>query len=91
MLLCENSLKTEEVYHEIDKMPEYPDGQEAMGQFFVDNINYPEKAMEDGTQGKIFVNFIIDKDGKVKNVSIKESVSPELDAEAMRVVKMMPN
>ena len=60
-----------------------------MGHFF--DIKYSEKVKEDEIQGKVFVNFIIAKDGKIKDVSIKESVSPELDAEAMRVVKMMPN
>lgn len=84
-------VQTEKVYDEVDKMPEFPGGQEAMGQFFVDNVKYPKKAKEEGIQGKVFVNFIVDKDGKVKDVSIKQSVNPELDAEAMRVVKMMPN
>ncbi len=83
--------QTEKVHDEVDKMTEFPGGQEAMIQFFVDNIKYPEKARKEGIEGKVFVKFTVAKDGKITNVAIQESVSPELDAEAMRVVEMMPD
>ena len=56
-----------------------------------DNVNYPKEAKEKGFSGKVFVQFIIDEKGKVTNPSISKSVHPLLDAEAIRVVKDIPN
>ncbi len=51
---------------------------------------YPDKALEDNLEGKVMVSFVVDKVGKVKDVKVKKSISPELDKEAIRVVKGMP-
>ncbi len=53
-------------------------------------LKYPEKALREGTQGRVMVDFIIEKDGKVTNVRVVKSVSPELDAEAVKVVSASP-
>ncbi|MFH0894798.1 MAG: M56 family metallopeptidase, partial [Bacteroidota bacterium] len=72
-------------------MPEYPGGPEAMSAFMLKNIVYPKKAKENNITGKVMIDFVVDKTGKVKDVTVKKSVDPELDAEALRVIKMMPN
>lgn len=54
------------------------------------NVVYPKKARQLNIQGKVYVSFIIEKDGYVSNVKVERSVDPELDAEAVRVIKMMP-
>lgn len=76
---------------EVDKMPEYVGGTEAMMKYLISNIHYPEAAVKAKTTGKVFVSFVVSKDGKVTKPSIKRGVSKELDAEALRVVSAMPN
>lgn len=80
----------EVVFEVVEHMPEYPGGQNALLKFFTQNIKYPVEAQEAGTQGRVIVQFIVDSDGKVKEPVIVRSVSPELDAEALRVVSKMP-
>ncbi|PKP03500.1 MAG: hypothetical protein CVU11_08405 [Bacteroidetes bacterium HGW-Bacteroidetes-6] len=79
-----------EVFDKVEKAPEYPGGQEAMGQFFSKTVKYPAVARENGVQGTVYVDFVVDKSGKVTNPSVIQSVSSELDAEALRVVGLMP-
>jgi TonB family protein len=74
-----------------DNMPEFPGGSAAMTDFICKNIRYPESAKNSGKQGKVLVSFTVDRKGKVKNTTIAQGVCPELDAEALRVVKMMPS
>lgn len=59
--------------------------------YLTGEMKYPESAKEQGVQGKVYVNFVIDETGKVTNPAILRGVSPELDAEAIRVVSMMPS
>src|SRR5699024_9256893 len=70
--------------------PEFPGGMAACLQHLARNIKYPTTAQKEGTQGKVIVQMVIEKDGSVDHVSIVRSISPELDAEAARVVKSMP-
>jgi len=81
----------DEVFVVVDQMPEYPGGIDALRMFLAQNIKYPVKAQEKGTQGKVFVNFVVEKDGTVGMVKIARGTSPDLDAEAVRVVKLMTN
>jgi TonB family protein len=62
-----------------------------MSQFLVKNIKYPDNAREKGIQGKVFVSFVVDKTGKVTKAEVIRSANPELDAEALRVVSIMPD
>ena len=80
----------EEVFMVVEKMPEFPGGTAELMKFISKNIKYPEQAMRDSIQGRVIVQFVIDKTGKAINPTIKRSVSPELDAEAIRVVNAMP-
>lgn len=70
--------------------PTFPGGEAALFKFLAKNAIYPESAKTKGIQGKVYVQFIIDKTGKVTNVSVVRKISPMLDAEAIRVVKMLP-
>ena len=71
--------------------PEFPGGMEAMMQFLSSNIVYPEAAKTANIQGTSFVSFTVSKSGKIKNVQIKKGADAALDAEAIRVIKSMPN
>ena len=79
------------VFDFVDKMPEFPGGQVEMIKFLSKNINYPTVALEQGVQGSIYVQFVIWKDGSVREVKVLRGVGSSLDNEAIRVIKMMPN
>lgn len=72
-------------------MPQFPGGNEAMIKFIAENLIYPKTAMDKGEQGRVILSFVIDKRGKVGDVKLIRSVSPELDAEAIRVIQAMPD
>lgn len=71
--------------------PEYVGGMDALVKFLSENIKYPEKAKSDNVSGKVFVSFVISKTGKVKDAKVVKGVNNEIDAEALRVVKSMPD
>jgi len=74
-----------------EKMPEFPGGQEAMSKFIIENVKYPDAARKKGIQGKVLVTFTVTKTGKLTNISISQKVNDLLDAEAARVVSIMPD
>ncbi len=80
-------------YHDCDVRPSFL-GSQNPGSFLekwvYQYVKYPKEAVRDGVQGRVMVNFIIEKDGKVTNVKVVKSVSPELDAEALKVVSASP-
>ncbi|MGV8962098.1 MAG: TonB family protein [Candidatus Saccharimonadaceae bacterium] len=80
-----------EVFVVVEKQPEFPGGIEALMKFLGDNVKYPVDAQKKGTQGRVITNFVINKDGSISNIKIVRSVDPLLDAEASRVIAMMPN
>ena len=71
----------------IDQLPMFPGGEELLAKHIARNIKYPETAKEKGIQGKVVVKFRITSRGNVNGYEITKSVSPELDAEALRVIK----
>jgi protein TonB len=77
-------------YQKVDVMPVFPGGDEALLKFISDSTHYPIDAKEKGIQGKVITRFMVKKDGSVSDVSILRSVSPSLDNEAIRVVKLLP-
>lgn len=79
-----------EVYTVVEEMPEFPGGQAALMVYLQKNITYPAGARELGIQGKVFLSFVVDATGKVKDVKVVRGVDPSLDQEALRVVKAMP-
>jgi TonB family protein len=79
-----------EAFDVVEKMPEYPGGIEAFMKFLSMNIRYPEAASKAGIQGRVLVNFIVEKDGSISNIHVINNVNEFLDAEAIRVVGTMP-
>lgn len=73
-----------------EKMPEFPGGTEAMYSFLQKELTYPEVARNNGIQGTVLLEFVVERDGSVSNVKPVVSLFPECDAEAIRVVKKMP-
>ena len=70
--------------------PEFIGGETAMRAWIADNIEYPPLAAEMGQEGKVYVQFVVNKNGTIEQVKIRQGVSDALDAEAKRVVKKMP-
>ena len=72
-------------------MPDFPRGQKELLSFFLSrNIKYPTKAIESKIQGRVIVQFVVNKDGSISNAKIVRSVDPDLDKEALRVINSMP-
>jgi len=80
----------EEVFFIVEDMPDFPGGQTALRQFIAQSVKYPTEASSKGIQGKVFINFVVGKDGSVKNAKIARGVDPSLDKEALRVVNSLP-
>lgn len=80
----------ETVLQQAEVMPEFPGGQEAMMKYLAGEIKYPAEAKKNKEEGNVFVSFVIDKNGTVRNAEIKRGVSATIDAEALRVVNAMP-
>ena len=80
----------EESFFVVERMPEYPGGMGECYRFFSQNIKYPTAASKAGIQGKVIVEFLVEKDGSIVDITVKQGVNPELDAEAVRVVGLMP-
>ena len=72
-------------------LPTYPGGTPALIEFLEGNLKYPEQAEREGIEGRVVATFIVELDGSVTNAKIALSVHPLLDAEALRVVSLMPN
>lgn len=78
------------VYEVVEQMPEFPGGVTSLMSYLNTNTKYPAKALENGIQGTVVVQFVVDKDGSIIAPKIVRSVDPSLDEEALRVVKSMP-
>lgn len=79
------------IYDKVDEMPTYKGGEAALMKFICNNMVYPKEAINSGTEGRVVVQFLIEKDGKVSARKVVKSVSPQLDAEALRVSKLINN
>ena len=80
----------EKIYEKVDQMPEFPEGQDKMMEFISQNLQYPNRASREKVQGMVVVKFVVNKEGRVINPTIIKSVHPSLDAEALRVIRLMP-
>ena len=80
----------DEIFKIVEDMPKYPGGQEALQIYLSEQVKYPENAIKRQVEGRVFVSFVIDKEGYVTDVKMAKGVDPDLDAEAMRVVASMP-
>ncbi|WP_162550303.1 energy transducer TonB [Hymenobacter nivis] len=73
-----------------DKAPQYPGGPQALGAFFQDNLKYPEAARVKSVTGNVLLNATVGPDGRLGNLKVAQSLSPECDAEALRVAALLP-
>ena len=80
----------EEVFRSVEQMPQFPGGEAELMRYLSSHINYPPMAAEDGVQGKVIVQFVVDKTGKVGEVKVVRSVDKDLDREAVRVCASLP-
>jgi TonB family protein len=94
----ENNLNDEKSELDMDKIfvfteqhPEFPGGDNARIQYISENVNYPKKAREKGTQGTVYASFIVEKDGSISNVEILRGIGYGCDEEVIRVISSMPN
>lgn len=85
-----DSTAKEEVFMVAEQMPEFPGGMKELLKFLQDNLKYPENAMKNNVQGRVIVQFVVEKDGTLTEFKVARSVDPDLDAEALRVLQTMP-
>ena len=82
--------KNSTVYDMVEQAPAFPGGPQAMMQFIKDNLKYPQIAKENGIQGRVILQFVVDETGKVTDPKVIRSIDPSLDTEAIRLVLSMP-
>lgn len=80
----------DEIFDVVEEQPEFPGGIDKLYKFISVNFKYPESCRAANVQGKIYVQFIVNKKGKIENVHVIRGIHKDLDAEAIRVVKKMP-
>lgn len=81
---------SEKTFDVVEQMPQFPGGMQNLLAFLNENVHYPEACKENNVQGRVIVSFVIEKDGTISEPKVVRSVSPELDAEGIRVVSSMP-
>ena len=86
----ENLNSDETVFFLVENMPEFPGGESSLQKYISNSIIYPEVAVENGVQGKVFVSFVVTKNGAIANARVVGGVDPALDKEALRVVNTLP-
>lgn len=89
-VVVEEPQKEEEIFMVVEKMPEFPGGMAELMKFLQKNIKYPSISQENGVQGRVIVQFVVNSDGSIVDPVVMKSVDPYLDKEALRVVKSMP-
>ncbi len=90
-IVVEEVVEEEQIYQVVEQQPEFPGGMQALMKFLRDNIQYPRISRENNSQGKTYVNFVVNTDGSIQDVDVmKSSGDVYLDKEALRVVKTMP-
>lgn len=80
----------EEIFYMSEDPPQFPGGEKARNKYLRESIVYPELEKDSNIQGKVVVNFIVEKDGSLSNIKILKSVSENIDKEAIRVIYNMP-
>ena len=78
------------IYRVSEVMPQYPGGPNEMMKYLQENIKYPQSAKDNKIEGRVFVTFVVEKDGSITNATVLRGIDKECDAEALRVVSSMP-
>ena len=85
------AVEDNKIFEVVEQKPSFPGGDGALMSWLSQNIKYPSIAAEIGVQGRVIVQFVVEKDGSITDVKIAKSVDPSLDKEAARVIKSMPH
>ena len=88
--VVEEEVVEQEIFKIVEEMPAFPGGEAKLMEYVAKNVKYPQIARETGVQGRVYVNFVVEPDGSVSNVSVLRGIGGGCDEEAMRVVKSMP-
>ena len=86
----EEEVEEQQIFQVVEEMPEFPGGMAECLKFLAKNIKYPTIAQENGVQGRVIVQFVVNQDGYIVDPVVVRSVDPYLDKEALRVIQMMP-
>lgn len=86
----EEEEEEQKIHLRVEKAPEFPGGLEALNRFLVRNIKYPLLAQENGIQGRVVCQFVVNTDGSIVDIEVVRGVEESLDKEAVRVIKSMP-
>ena len=86
----EEQEEEEEIFMSVEEDPEFPGGLEALSKYLAENIQYPQLAKENNITGRVYVTFVVEKNGTVGNVKILRDIGGGCGAEAVRIVKSMP-
>ena len=87
----EEEIVEAEIFKVVEEMPEFPGGAAKLMEYIQKNIKYPMMARESDIQGRVFVNFVVEPDGSISNVTVMRGIGGGCDEEAVRVVNSMPN
>jgi len=79
-----------EVFFIVENMPEFPGGDLELRKYIAQNVQYPEIAKENGIQGRVFIQFVVNQKGEIEQVKVVRGVDPALDKEAIRVISALP-
>ena len=87
----ENTLVEKSVFDAVEQMPEFPGGRDQLNKYYESNLRYPKVAIENGIQGRVIVQFIVNTDGSISDATVIRSVDPACDEEALRFINSMPH
>ncbi len=86
----EEEVEEDKIFFFVEEQPEFPGGERALVKFLSSSVKYPVIAQENGIQGKVYVTFVVEKDGSVTDATILRGADPSLNKEALRVVSLLP-
>ena len=86
----EEEVEEQQIFQVVEEMPEFPGGMGECMKFLGKNIKYPTISQENGVQGRVIVQFVVNRDGSIVDPVVVRGVDPYLDKEALRVIQMMP-
>lgn len=86
----EEEVEEEEIFLVVEQKPQFPGGEAKLYEYLAKNIEYPQIANESGIQGRVYITFVVEKDGSITDVRVLRGIGGGCDEEAIRVVKSMP-
>lgn len=89
-IVVEEPEKEEEIFQVVENQPEFPGGMVELMKYLQKNIKYPPVCQDQGIQGRVIVQFVVNSDGSIVDAQVVKPVNPHLDKEAIRVVNAMP-